>query len=75
MDNLLAGIAEKICDDADLPRPAWTKRIPPLGEQWAGGGTPRMRDIAEAATPEQFARRGITMRSDSLWRDRATVGL
>jgi len=75
MDNLLAGMAEKICDDADLPRPAWTKRIPGLKHPWIGGGTPRMRAHARAVTPSQLAARGITMTSDSLWRDPATVGL
>jgi hypothetical protein len=30
MDALLAGIADKLADDARLPRPAWTKRTPRL---------------------------------------------
>lgn len=75
MDNLLAGIAEKICDDASLPRPSWTKRIRPLEQRWIGRGTPRMHAASEAATPEQLATRGITLRADGLWRDRSTVGL
>jgi transcriptional regulator with XRE-family HTH domain len=75
MDNLLAGMAEKICDDANLPRPAWTKRVPRLSEPWVSGGTPRMRAAAEAATPSQLASRGITMKVESLWRDQSTVGL
>jgi transcriptional regulator with XRE-family HTH domain len=75
MDNLLAGIAEKICDDAELPRPAWAKRVRRLREPWVGGGTPRMRAEAVAATPSQLAARGITMKAQSLWRDPSTVGL
>ena len=75
MDNLLAGMAEKICDDAGLPRPAWTKRVHPLREPWVSPGTPRMRAEAQASTPSPLAHRGITLTATSLWRDRATVGL
>src|SRR5258708_26685108 len=32
VDNLLAAIAEKTCDDAGLPRPSWTRKVRPLGE-------------------------------------------
>jgi transcriptional regulator with XRE-family HTH domain len=74
MDNLLASIAEKVADDAGIPRPPWTKRIPKLAERWVSSGTPRMRAEAEATTPEPLARRGITLRADSLWRDPTTVG-
>lgn len=75
MDNLLAGIAETLCDEADLPRPRWTKDIPPLTSPWVTDGTPRMKVRAAAATPAQLARRGITVRADSLWRNPETVGL
>jgi transcriptional regulator with XRE-family HTH domain len=74
MDNLLAAIAETIADDAGIPRPPWTKSVPKLSERWFTDGTPRMRAAAEAATPEPLARRGITVRADSLWRDQTTVG-
>lgn len=73
LDNLLAGIAEKTCDDAGLPRPAWTRLVRPLRQPWTGGGTPRMRAEAASATPVQLARRGIALTADSLWSDRATV--
>jgi transcriptional regulator with XRE-family HTH domain len=69
MDNLLAGIAEKLCDDAGVPRPAWTKRVRALRERWEGSGTPRMQAEARAVTPRQLAERGITVRADSLWRE------
>jgi transcriptional regulator with XRE-family HTH domain len=74
MDNLLAAIAEKVADDAGIPRPPWTKRVPKLSERWITEGTPRMKAAAEAATPEPLARRGITVRVDSLWRNETTVG-
>ena len=74
MDNLLAGIAEKVCDDIGLPRPAWTRRVHSLKDQWLGSGTPRMQADAIAATPEQLSARGIVMRTESLWRDPRTVG-
>ncbi len=74
MDNLLAALAEKACDDAGLPRPRWVRRIRPLEQPWATPGTPRMLAKARAATPPQFARRGITIDVESLWREPATVG-
>lgn len=67
-DNLLAGIAEKIADDAGIARPAWTKRVGALPEPWQGDGTPRMLAEAAAATPPQLAARKITMTASALWR-------
>lgn len=75
MDNLLAGIAERICDDAGVPRPAWTRRVQPLRQQWVSPGTPRAQAEAAAATPMQLSARGIIMKADSLWRDPRSVGL
>jgi transcriptional regulator with XRE-family HTH domain len=74
MDALLAGIAEKICDDAGLPRPGWTRRVPGLEIAWMSPGTPRMQAAAQSGTPPQFATRNIFVRADSLWRRAATVG-
>ena len=70
-DNLLAGIAEKIADDANEPRPAWTKRVAELADPWAADGTPRMLAAAAAATPPQLAARHITLSASSLWRGAA----
>jgi transcriptional regulator with XRE-family HTH domain len=67
-DNLLAGIAEKVADDASIPRPAWTKKVPALAEPWEDIGTPRMRARARARTPAQLAARGIFLPASSLWR-------
>jgi len=68
LDNLLAGIAEKIADDAGVTRPAWTKRIPKLSETWESLGTPRIRASAAATTPPQLAARQIVIPEASLWR-------
>lgn len=74
MDALLAGIAEKLCDDAGLPRPAWVRRVPGLPMPWISPGTPRMQAAARAGTPPQLAARNIFVRADSLWRGAAAVG-
>jgi len=74
MDALLAGIAEKVCDDAGLPRPAWVRRVPGLPMPWISPGTPRMQAAARAGTPPQLAARNIFVRADSLWRGAAAVG-
>ena len=68
IDNLLAGVAEKVADDAGASRPAWTKHIGVLQEVWRGMGTPRMRESAEATTPPQLAARNIFIPVASLWR-------
>jgi transcriptional regulator with XRE-family HTH domain len=67
-DNLLAGIAEKVADDAGDTRPAWTRRIPKLSEPWQSIGTPRIRASAAASTPPQFAARQLVIPEASLWR-------
>ena len=70
LDNLLAGIAEKLSDDAELPRPSWTAEIPGLSRPWCTPATPRMHAAAQSATPPQLAARGFVLASNSLWRDR-----
>ncbi len=68
VDNLLAGIAEKIADDHRVRRPAWTKRVTPQHEPWQALGTPRMRAAHAEATPRQLAERHIYLPTASLWR-------
>jgi transcriptional regulator with XRE-family HTH domain len=71
LDNLLAGVADKVADDASIPRPAWTKRIPPLRETWESIGTPRMRAAAAEKAPRQLAARRILIPATTLWRNAA----
>lgn len=68
LDSLLAGVAEKLADDASLTRPAWTKNIPALTEPWEPPGTPRIVARARARAPEQFRRRNIYLGVAELWR-------
>ena len=75
MDAILASMAEKACDDSHIPRPTWTRRVPPVPGGWAPPGTPAMIKGARAATPPQFARRGLTLAEGGLWRDPSTVGI
>jgi transcriptional regulator with XRE-family HTH domain len=70
LDTLLAGVAEKICDDAGLPRPTWARAVPALPEPWANPGTPAMQEAIAAATPRQLAKRGMRIDEASLWRNR-----
>jgi transcriptional regulator with XRE-family HTH domain len=74
LDTMLAGIAEKTCDDAGLPRPTWARRVPGLPEPWATPGTPAMQETVRVATPRQLAERGLSIDERSLWREPATVG-
>ncbi len=46
LDALLAAIAEKVADDASLPRPRWCAAIPVLSSPWRPPGTPRMIEAA-----------------------------
>lgn len=69
LDNLLAGMAEKLADDAGLSRPRWCATVPILDEPWRSTGTPRMAAAAAAAAPSQFRHRGILLSETELWRD------
>ncbi len=70
VDCLLAGIAEKLCDDACLPRPGWVTGVPPLAREWAMPATPAMEARVRSETPPQLAARRIVMDAQSLWRPR-----
>jgi len=75
LETLLAGIAEKLADDAGLGRPAWTRRTPGLREEWSPFGSPRMRARWRSAAPSQLLERGLVIDEPSLWRDPETVGV
>ena len=68
LDALLAGIAEKLADDAGLPRPSWCRTVPALAEPWQPPGTPWMVARAAASAPEQLRRRNIFLGESELWR-------
>jgi hypothetical protein len=69
LDNVLAGIAEKVADDLHIRRPAWTHSVPPLPKPWEPTGTPRMRAHEAATAPPQFAARNVLLGAANLWRD------
>jgi transcriptional regulator with XRE-family HTH domain len=71
IDALLAAIAEKLADDAHLPRPAWTEQAPSLDEPYQ---PPLARNVTGRVVPTQLAARGLMIDSTSLWRDPETVG-
>ena len=71
LDALLAGMAEKIADDAGIPRPRWSDAVPALDEPWEPPGTPRMIAEAKRTTPEPFRRRNIVLAERDIWRARA----
>jgi transcriptional regulator with XRE-family HTH domain len=74
MDTLIAGIAEKLADDAKLPRPPWTKLVPPAPETWLPMGTPRMLERWRRSTPPQLRARNLVVDAESLWRHEAVRG-
>jgi transcriptional regulator with XRE-family HTH domain len=71
LDALLAGIAEKLADDARIPRPRWTATVSPLDEPWEPPGTPRMIAEAKRNTPEPLKRRNMFVAEGDLWRTNA----
>lgn len=71
MDNILAAIAETVSDQAGERPPRWTRRVEPLNQEWSSPGTPRMKEARKRATPNRFAKRGLIVDRESLWRDRA----
>jgi len=72
VDTLLAAVAEKLADDADLPRPAWTNSIPTLPEPYL---PPVARTVSDHAIPAQLQARGLMIDAGSLWRDPMTIGV
>lgn len=74
LDTLLAGIAEKLADDAGIGRPAWTRRTPCLREEWSPFSTPRLKAMWRRAAPPQLLDRGLVIDEPSLWRNPETVG-
>lgn len=71
IDTLLAAIAEKLADDATLPRPTWTQAVPPLDIPY---GPPVVRPDAQRELPVQLEARGLLIDTASLWRDPVTIG-
>jgi hypothetical protein len=71
-DALLAGIAEKLADDAGIPRPRWTRSVPPSPIPWEAPGTPARIRRARASAPTQLAARNIWLAAHDLWRNAAT---
>lgn len=71
IDALLAGVADKVADDAGLPRPSWTASAPVLDEPYR----PPVRSGAPLEVPTQLAARGLMIDIESLWRDRQTIGV
>lgn len=71
VDALLAGVADKVADDAGLPRPSWTASSPVLKEPFR----PPVRPGVPLEVPTQLAARGLMVDIGSLWRDRHTIGV
>jgi transcriptional regulator with XRE-family HTH domain len=75
LDSLLAGIAEKLADDAGIGRPGWTRRTPCLSKEWSPFGPPRLIAKWRDAAPSQFLNRGLVVDESSLWRDPEKLGV
>jgi hypothetical protein len=71
VDTLLAAAAEKLADEAALPRPTWTLAVPPLDVPYR---PPVVRPDTQHEVAAQFEARGLLIDTASLWRDPATIG-
>jgi hypothetical protein len=71
VDVLLAAVAEKLADDAGLPRPGWTEAVPALDEPYR---PPVVRVVERLDVPPQLAARRVMIDAASLWRDGETIG-
>jgi hypothetical protein len=70
-DCLVAAIAERVADDAEVSRPRWCASIPGLTSPWWPPGTPRMIERARRDSPPQFTQRYGWVAARDLWRDGA----
>jgi transcriptional regulator with XRE-family HTH domain len=68
VDNLLAGVAEKVADDGGCLRPRWTATVDPLQAPWYPISTPAMRKQITAHTPPQLSARRMFVAEGDLWR-------
>jgi transcriptional regulator with XRE-family HTH domain len=73
IDTLLAAMAEKIADDAEIARPHWVRDRPPLAEPWSAEVRPSKRAEARANAPAQFVNRGLLIPASAIWRERALI--
>lgn len=64
IDALLAGVAEKLADDAGLARPSWTASVPAVDPPYR----PPVRGGVDLEVPAQLAERGVMVDAESLWR-------
>ena len=65
---LLAGVAEKLADDAGMPRPSWTTKVPPVDPPFDPPAPARVRARAHADAPPQLRSRNILIAASDLWR-------
>lgn len=70
LDNVLAGMAEELADEAGIEPPRWCAAVRPLGRPYETPGTPRMRERNRRSAPRALARRGVFVSADTIWRDR-----
>lgn len=68
LDCLLAGVTEKLADDANLARPKWCAAVSKLDEIWRAPGTPVMNARNDDLAPVQFIARNIFLSSLTFWR-------
>lgn len=71
VDALLAGVAEKLADDAGLARPSWATAVPAVDPPYR----PPARAGVELKVPPQLEERGLLIDTESLWRDPRTTGV
>ena len=71
VDKLLAAVAEKLADDASLPRPRWTRAVPPLDAPYRPAV---VRPDGPARSRDNSGRGGLLIDAGSLWRDPVTIG-
>lgn len=69
VDALLAAVAEKLADDAGLPRPGWVVSVPGADPVWEPPA--RRRPTVD----RRFAERGLIVDVESLFRPREPVGV
>jgi hypothetical protein len=66
-DTLLAGVAEKLADDAGISRPEWCANVKPYIQWWPSAWTPRSVHRAARYTPPQLRARNCVVDKNVLW--------
>ena len=68
LDAVLASAAESLCDELDLPIPAWLRKVPACSEPFFVAGLENLKATALVESPIRFRIRKVFVLENFLYR-------